>query len=66
MEAAGRRARQACPLHRLELSGTNVYDPYIRALLGTASHYCEVVVLKQAGHLTATSFGGASQGKPQV
>jgi len=23
-----------------------VYAPYIRALLGTASHFCEVVVLK--------------------
>jgi len=23
-----------------------VYEPYIRALLGTASHFCEVVVLK--------------------
>jgi len=30
----------------LELSDTNVYEPQIRALLGTASHFCEVVVLK--------------------
>ena len=30
----------------LTLSGTNVYKPGIRALLGTASHICEVVVLK--------------------
>ena len=30
----------------LELSDTKVYDPQIRALLGTASQFCEVVVLK--------------------
>jgi len=28
------------------LSDTTVYEPSIRALLGTASHFCEVVVLK--------------------
>ena len=33
-------------LSSLELSGTKVYEPQIRALLGTASHFCEVVVLK--------------------
>jgi len=33
-------------LSSLELSDTQVYAPYIRALLGTASHFCEVVVLK--------------------
>jgi len=27
------------------LSDTKVYEPQIRALLGTASHFCEVVVL---------------------
>jgi len=32
------------------LSDTQVYAPYIRALLGTASHFCEVVVLKNSGH----------------
>ena len=30
---------------RLKLSDTQVYEPYIRALLGTASHFCEAVVL---------------------
>jgi len=30
----------------LELSGTQVYKPSIRALLGSASHFCEVFVLK--------------------
>ena len=30
----------------LELSDTNVYEPEIRALLGTASHYCEAVDLE--------------------
>ena len=29
-----------------ELSDTRVYRPDIRALLGTAAHFCEVVVLK--------------------
>ena len=33
-------------LSRLELSETQFYEPSIRALLGTASHYCEVVVLR--------------------
>jgi len=33
-------------LSSLELSDTQVYEPLIRALLGTASHFCEVVVLK--------------------
>ena len=30
----------------LKLSDTRVYGPQVRALLGTASHFCEVVVLK--------------------
>ena len=29
-----------------ELSDTQVYEPYIRARLGTAAHFCEVVVLR--------------------
>ena len=33
-------------LSSLELSDTHVYEPYIRALFGTASHICEVFVLK--------------------
>ena len=33
-------------LSSLELSDTKVYEPYIRARLGTAAHFCEVVVLK--------------------
>ena len=33
-------------LSSLELRDTKVYEPQIRALLGTASHFCEVVVLK--------------------
>ena len=39
----------------LELSDTNVYEPWIRALLGTASHYCGAVVL-ESGTVT---FGTA-------
>ena len=30
----------------LDLSDTRVYEPYMRALLGTAKIFCEVVVLK--------------------
>ena len=33
-------------LSSLELSDTKVYEPYTRTRLGTASHFCEVVVLK--------------------
>ena len=33
-------------LASLELSDTQVYEPSIRALLGTVSHFCEVVVVK--------------------
>jgi len=33
-------------LSSLELSDTKVYEPYVRALLRTASHSCEVVVLE--------------------
>ena len=33
-------------LSSLELSNTQVYEPWIRTLLGTASHLCEVVVLQ--------------------
>jgi len=33
-------------LSSLDLSDTKVYEPYIRALFGTASHFCKVVVLK--------------------
>ena len=33
-------------LSSLELSDTNVYEPSIRALLGTATHFCAVVVFE--------------------
>ena len=33
-------------LWSLELSDRTIYDPSIGALLGTASHFCYVVVLK--------------------
>jgi len=41
--------------HRVpRVSDTPVYEPYIRARLGTAANFCEVVVLTrhrgQAGH----------------
>ena len=33
-------------LTSLQLTGTNVYEPYIRARPGIAAHLCKVVVLK--------------------
>ena len=33
------------PLSGPELSDTKVYEPYIRALLGTAPHFCSALVL---------------------
>ena len=33
-------------LSSLELSDIQVYEPWIRARLGTASHFCEAVVLR--------------------
>jgi len=33
-------------LSSLELSDTKVYAPQMRARLGTAAHFCEVVILK--------------------
>ena len=32
-------------LSSLELSDTTIYEPQIRALLGTASHFCEAILL---------------------
>jgi len=37
------RASSSLLLASLELSDTQVYDPSIRARLGTAAHFCEVV-----------------------
>ena len=39
-------------LTRLGLSGTQVYEPEVRALLGSASHFCEEVVLELRRLLT--------------
>jgi len=36
-------------LSSLELSDTTVYEPQLRARLGTTAHFCEVAVLKLAG-----------------
>ena len=33
-------------LSRLELSDTTICEPYVRAILGTASHFCPALVLK--------------------
>ena len=49
----------------LELSDTTIYEPQIRALLGTASHFCQVVVLKlrTAGRMASKKKGGRGQKK---
>ena len=57
MRASSRRRTLASLLlSSLEMSDTTIYEPYLRALLGTASHFCEVVILKsravQAAHAT--------------
>ena len=38
-----RRTSSSSLLSSLELSDTQVYEPYIRARLGTAAHFCEAV-----------------------
>ena len=38
----------------LELSDTTIYEPYIRALFGTASHFCEAVDPKLGAVLLGT------------
>ena len=37
-------------LSSLELSDTAIHAPYIRALLGTAPHFCSAVFLKTGEH----------------
>ena len=49
VRGADRRATSSSSrplLSSLELSDTKIYEPSIRALLGTAPHFCRVVVLK--------------------
>jgi hypothetical protein len=46
-------------LSSLELIDTKVYEPEVRALLGTAAHFCEVVVLKSR---TRTGFSHRFRG----
>ena len=49
-------------LSNLELIDVKVYAPYIRALLGTASQFCEVVALKSTP--VGIAFGVASSEAP--
>ena len=44
------------------MSDTTIYEPQTRALLGTASHFCEVVVLI----LRAAPIGGRVPRLPAV
>ena len=50
-------------LSSLDLSDTHVYEPYMRALLGTASHFCEVVVLKSTGSPRRAVLRRGSEGQ---
>ena len=58
-------------LSSLEMSDAKVYEPYIRARLGTAAHFCEVVVLKLrtapiAGAGTASSAADRARGVQRI
>ena len=44
----------------LELRDTKVYEPGTRALLGTASHFCEAVVLESRTVPSGTALGSRS------
>ena len=46
LRANGSVSSSSLLLSSLELSDTQVYAPQIRALLGTASHFCKAAVLK--------------------
>ena len=45
----------------LELSDTKVYEPEIRALLGSASHLCEAIVLKRTRIPLSRSWSRATE-----
>jgi len=46
----------------LQLSDTRVYEPQIRARLGTTAHLCKVVVLKQVDDLAAVTKAVSKDG----
>ena len=46
IHAPGPSSLSSLLLSSLELSDTTLYESYMRALLGTASHFCEVFALK--------------------
>ena len=48
----------------LELSDTKVYEPKIRDLLGTASHYCEAVVFEWRTVPSGTALGSSATRTP--
>jgi len=49
-------------LSSLELSDTKVYKPEIRARLGTAAHFCEVVIHPIMAPTTRLSANGSKGG----
>ena len=50
--AARRSSFSSLLLSSLALIDTNVYGPWIRALLGTATHFCREVLPTVLGHLS--------------
>ena len=54
IRAAGLVLLLSLLLSSLELSDTNVHEPQMQALLGTASYFCEVVVLRSRTLPSAT------------
>ena len=60
--SGGRSSSSSSLLSSLELSDTKEYEPEIRALLGTASQFCEVVVLKSLKSEQLTRFQRLSPG----
>ena len=52
-------------LSSLELSDAKVYEPQTRARLGTAAHFCEVVVLKLKNVSASTELPCPDWGSPR-
>ena len=53
---------QGMLLSALEVSDTQVHERYIRAILGTDAHFCQVVFLKRGCSPSRTPRGFLSHG----
>ena len=59
MEAGGWRVEGGgWRVSSLELSDTTIHKPYIRALFGTASHFCEAVSCRAFVELSRNNLNG--------